>query len=218
MLRDLRINRVFEGSSEIMRLLIAREALDQHLKQAMPLMDPGKSKKDKLPDALKAGKFYAGWLPQQAVGDGIKPRGYHEFGKLARHLRWAERAARRLAVESFYAMSRYGAGLEYRGHLLGRMVDIGAEVFAVSAACVYADTLSRETPARREEAFELADLFCRQARRRADALFHSLHDNDDKFNYAAAQKTLEGRYAWLEDGLLDPADAPLTAKSAAGVA
>jgi alkylation response protein AidB-like acyl-CoA dehydrogenase len=209
MIRDLRINRVFEGSSEIMRLLIAREALDQHLKQAMPLMDPNKPARDKAVDALKAGKFYAGWLPKQAVGESINPRAYHEFGSLARHLRWAERSSRRLALESFYAMSRYGAGLEFRGHLLGRIVDIGSEVFAVSAACVYADTLGREDPERKAEAFELADLFCRQARRRADELFHALHDNDDRFSYKAAQKVLDGRYEWLEEGLLDPADAPL---------
>jgi alkylation response protein AidB-like acyl-CoA dehydrogenase len=208
MLRDLRINRVFEGSSEIMRLLIAREALDQHLKAAMPLMDPSKSKKEKAPEAMKAARFYGGWLPKQAIGEGMKPGAYHEFGPLARHLRWAERASRRLALETFYAMSRYGAGLEYRGHLLGRMVDVGAEVFAVSAACVYADTIGRETPERKGEAYELADLFCRQARRRADALFHSLHDNDDRFNYRAAQKALDGRYAWLEEDILDPADAP----------
>ena len=208
MLRDLRINRVFEGSSEIMRLLIAREALDQHLKQAMPLMNPNLSTRDKANEALKVGRFYAGWLPQKAVGEGNRPGAYAEFGSLAKHLRWAERAARRLALETFYAMSRYGTGLEYRGHLLGRMVDIGAEVFAVSAACVYADTIGREDTRRQAEALKLADLFCHQARRRAHALFQSLHDNDDTFNYKAAQEVLDGRYIWLEEGLLDPADAP----------
>jgi hypothetical protein len=174
-------------------------------------MDPNTSPREKAGPALKAGRFYAGWLPQQAVGEGLRPGAYNEFGTLARHLRWAERASRRLALETFYAMGRYGAALEFRGHLLGRMVDIGAEVFAVAAACVYADTLGREDPERRDEAFELADLFCRQARRRADALFRSLHDNDDTFNYRAAQKVLDGRYAWLEDGLLDPADAAVSA-------
>jgi alkylation response protein AidB-like acyl-CoA dehydrogenase len=215
MIRDLRINRVFEGSSEIMRLLIAREALDQHLKAAGPLLDPEKSARDKAVEALKAGRFYGGWLPKQAIGEGMNPRAYGEFGSLARHVRWAERASRRLALETFYAMSRYGSGLEHRGHMLGRMVDIGAEVFAVSAACVYADTLGREGPERKTEAYELADLFCRQARRRADALFHSLHENDDRFNYKAAQKVLEGRYSWLEDGILDPADAPNATRLAA---
>jgi alkylation response protein AidB-like acyl-CoA dehydrogenase len=215
MIRDLRINRVFEGSSEIMRLLIAREALDQHLKAAGPLLDPSKSKREKAGEAVKVGRFYAGWLPQQAIGAGMRPGAFHEFGSLATHLRWAERASRRLALETFYAMSRYGAGLEYRGHLLGRMVDIGAEVFAVSAACVYADTLGRDGAERRAEAYELADLFARQARGRADALFRSLHENDDRFNYRAAQNVLEGRYGWLEGGLLDPADAPAAVAMAA---
>jgi alkylation response protein AidB-like acyl-CoA dehydrogenase len=208
MIRDLRINRVFEGSSEIMRLLIAREALDQHLKAAGGLLDPRRSPRDKAGDVLKAAGFYATWLPKQAVGAGSSPRGYHEFGPLAGHLRWAERASRRLAVETFYAIGRNGTGLEFRGHLLGRLVDIGSEVFAVAAACVYADTLAREDEERRDEAFELADLFCRQARRRAQILFESLHANDDRFNYDAAQKVLEGRYEWFEAGLLDPADAP----------
>lgn len=208
MIRDLRINRVFEGSSEIMRLLIAREALDQHLKAAGGLLDPKRSARDKAGDALKAGAFYGRWVPQQLAGQVSRPGRYDEFGVLARHLRWTERSARRLALESFYAMGRYGVGLEHRGHMLGRMVDIGAELFAISAACVYADTIAKETPERRDAAYELADLFSRQARRRAEGLFRSLHDNDDTFNYRAAQRTLEGRYGWLEDGLLDPADAP----------
>jgi alkylation response protein AidB-like acyl-CoA dehydrogenase len=208
MLRDTRINRVFEGSSEIMRLLIAREALDQHLKAAGGLMDPSRSKKDKVGDAVKAAGFYGRWLPQQLIGSGMRPGAYSEFGALAQHLRWTERSSRRLARETFYAMARYQARLEKRGHLLGRLVDIGAELFAVAAACVYADTLGRDSAERKTEAYELADLFCTQARRRAEDLFDALHDNDDSSNYAAAQKALDGRYDWLEAGILDPADAP----------
>jgi hypothetical protein len=91
--------------------------------------------------------------------------------------------------------------------VLGRIVDIGAELFAISSAVVYADTLRREHPRRSAEATELADLFCRQARRRADGLFDDLFDNDDTDAYALAQGVLGGRFEWVEEGIVDPADA-----------
>ena len=53
-------------------------------------------------------------------------------------------------------------------------VDIGAELFAIASAVVYADTIKRESPERGESAYELADLFATQARRRVDDLFRSV--------------------------------------------
>jgi alkylation response protein AidB-like acyl-CoA dehydrogenase len=214
-MRDMRINRIFEGSTEIMHLLIAREAVDQHLEVAGEILEGDGSLAEKAKIGVQAAKFYAKWLPQLAVGEGVKPGSYDEFGSLATHLRYAERASRKLARSTFYAMGRWQAGLEKRQSFLGRIVDIGAELFAIASAVVYADTIRREHPERAEEAFELADLFCTQARRRADGLFHDLWANDDQDAYAAAQRVLSGRYAWLEEGVADPAgahgDAPLVA-------
>ena len=74
----------------------------------------------------------------------------------------------------------------------------------------YADTIGREHPQRKAEAFELAELFSRQAKRRADRLFHALWANDDDTAYAAAQQMLDGRYTWLEHGVIDPSgDGPM---------
>src|SRR3712207_1809779 len=113
-------------------------------------------------------------------------------------------------------MGRYQARLEQKGHLLGRIVDIGAELYAMACACVYADTIGREQPERRQEAVELADLFCGQARRRADRLFAELWDNDDDARYRAAQQVLSGRYEWFESDVLDPAgDGPMMPPHAA---
>jgi alkylation response protein AidB-like acyl-CoA dehydrogenase len=210
MLRDMRINRIFEGSTEIMHLLIAREAVDQHLKVAGDLVLGDVGLADKARAAAKAGAFYARWFPTLATGPGQDPRSFSEFGRLARHLRYVERHSRKLARSTFYAMGRYQARLEQKGVLLGRIVDIGAELYGIACACVYADTLGRERPDRKQEAVELADLFCGQARRRADRLFAELWDNDDAGQYAAAQRVLSGRYAWFEDDVLDPAgDGPL---------
>ncbi len=204
LLRDARINRIFEGSSEIMKLLIAREAVDEHLKVAGAIVDPDVAVKDKARAALGAGKFYARWLPKLAVGSGQNPNAYSEFGSLAEHLRFAERSSRKLARSTFWGMSRWQAKLERKQAFLGRLVDIGAELFAMTASCVHARTIAEEEASKGETAYELADLFCQQARRRVDQLFHDLWQNDDEDGYATAQKVLDDRYVWFEDGVLDP--------------
>src|SRR4051794_33472718 len=78
LLRDMRINRIFEGSTEIMHLLIAREAVDQHLTAAGSVLDPQTAIADKLRDAVKAGGFYASWFPRLAVGEGQNPSSFAE--------------------------------------------------------------------------------------------------------------------------------------------
>ena len=215
-LRDMRINRIFEGSTEIMHLLIAREAVDRHLEVAGEILEGDGDLKVKARAAVQAGRFYAKWLPQLAIGEGQKPGAYEAYGELAGHLRFVERNSRKLARSTFYAMGRWQAKLEKRQAVLGRIVDIGAELFAISSAVVYADTIRSEQPERAAEARELADLFCKQAERRTAALFDALWHNEDIENYALAQKVLDGRYTFLEEGIADPSGAgPMVASEAA---
>src|SRR3954464_1957193 len=160
LLRDMRINRIFEGSTEIMHLLIAREAVDQHLAVAGDILDPETALGDKAKAAVGAAKFYAGWLPTLVHGEGQNPKAFDGFGTLAKHLRYAERHSRKLARSTFGLMGRHQASLEQKGALLGRVVDIGAQLYAIARACVYAPTIGRREPAHREQAYELAELFC----------------------------------------------------------
>jgi hypothetical protein len=102
-------------------------------------------------------------------------------------------------------MSRWQGGLEKKQSFLGRIVDIGAELYAIASACVYAQTLQAQDPSNAAQYAELADLFCTQARRRVDRLFHDLWFNDDATNYDAAMRVLDGRYTAFEADLLDPA-------------
>jgi len=205
MLRDMRINRIFEGSSEIMKLMIAREAVDQHLAIAGDIIDKNVPLGGKAKTALKAGQFYAAWLPKLAVGAGQSPRSYAEFGRLAQHLRFVERSSRKLARSTFYGMSRWQGKLEQKQHWLGRIVDIGCELFAMAASVVRAEMLAQDDPANADAVRELAGIFCDQAQRRVDQLFTDLWANDDKKNYAAAQKVLAGRFQFAEAGVVDPA-------------
>jgi alkylation response protein AidB-like acyl-CoA dehydrogenase len=204
--RDLRINRIFEGSSEIMRLLIAREAVDAHLSAAGDLANPKADIRQKAKAAAGASGFYAKWLPQLVFGEGQRPTAYREFGNLATHLRFVERSARKLARNTFYGMARWQAAMEQKQGFLGRVVDIGAELFAMAAACVRAEAQRVDDRARGEQSYELADAFCQQATLRVEALFDALWTNTDGTDAQLAANVLKGRYTWLEEGIIDQSE------------
>ncbi|MEE1756890.1 acyl-CoA dehydrogenase family protein [Streptomyces sp. SP18CS02] len=221
LLRDMRINRIFEGSTEIMHLLIAREAVDAHLSVAGDIIDPDKSLGDKARAGAQAGAFYARWLPKLVAGPGQLPRSYGEFhpaghADLSPHLRYVERSARRLARATFMGMARWQGRMETKQGFLGRIVDIGAELFAMSAACVRAEML-RTSGDHGHEAYQLADAFCRQSRLRAEELFGRLWSNTDDLDRTVVRNVLAGRYTWLEEGVLDASgDGPWIADATPG--
>ena len=201
MLRDFRINLIFEGSSEIMRLFIAREAVDTHLKVAGALADPDAAFGARAKGLLRAAIHYAWWYPTRWVGWSFWPK-YSAFGKLGRHVRYVERTSRRLARNLFHAIVRFGPALEKRQSVLARLVDIGAELFAMSAACVKAQALRSskraEDRAHAQQAMDLAELFCRMGRRRIEDRFDRLFDNEDEDTYKLARRILDNEYTWLE--------------------
>jgi alkylation response protein AidB-like acyl-CoA dehydrogenase len=204
MMRDMRINRIFEGSSEIMRLFIAREAVDAHLSAAGKLVEPGVPAAQRARAAARAGGFYARWLPTLMTGEGQRPGAYAEFGPLAEHLRYVERASRKLARATFYGMARWQAKLERKQGFLGRIVDIGAELFAISATCARAQLDATSGTEHGPVAAELAKVFCAQARQRAEELFAQLWHNTDAIDAVLARHVLSGRYTFVEEGIVDP--------------
>ncbi|MEM7585914.1 MAG: acyl-CoA dehydrogenase family protein [Acidobacteriota bacterium] len=195
LMRDYRINKIFEGSSEIMHLFMAREAVDKHLQVAGAMIDPEKSPADKLQELPKIAAFYAGWYPTRWLGS-VKT--FSEFGPFAGHLRFVERSTRRLSREIFHGMMVHQAGMQNKQGFLFRVVDIANELFAISATVSRAHAMRVRGDAKSREAAELADLFCRQARRKVKRLFTDLWSNDDVRKYKVGQGVLAGRQLWLE--------------------
>lgn len=200
MMRDARINTIFEGSSEIMRLFIAREALDPHLKAAGNVLNSKLSLGKRFVAGIKALGFYGVWYPKQlwpfafTAGRGLDP-------KLRRHVRWARRRARRLARRLFHAMVTNGPALEREQIMLGDFVDIGTELFAIAATCSRAQSMMNDgTP--RSEVLPLAEFFCNESRSKIDRSFAHLRRNNNRAGYRLARSILDGNYPWLENGLV----------------
>jgi len=201
LMRDFRINLIFEGSSEIMHLFMAREAVDKHLQIAGTMIDPEKGIGEKLAAFPKIASFYAGWYLGRWFGWGRWPR-YSRFGLLATHLRFVERKCRKLAREIFHGMTVYQGKMQRKQAFLFRAVDVACELFAMAATISRAQRLADSGSTDASGARELADLFCRNSSRRVDHLFHSLWSNDDAVKYEVGQNVLEKEHAFAEKGIV----------------
>ena len=196
-LRDARINTIIEGSTEIMHLFIAREALDPHLHLGQDVFNSKSSLGQKIRGFFKMAGFYAWWYPRQwlTVGAWLK---YGDLRPLASHYRFVERSAHRLARSIFHAMARFQLGLERQQVLLAHLVEIGTGLFAMAVTCSKALSLAEK----KTNAVELADLFCRYQRKEIRRHFQALFDRDDRFAYALAGRYLKGEFTWLEEGIV----------------
>ena len=199
-LRDCRVNTIFEGSSEIMRLFIAREALDPHLKVGGAIFNTQLPMSERAKAVVSSGKFYAGWYPRQWMLNGAgKIDNLHPT--LQGHVDYAARTSKRLARGLFHAMARFGPKLDREQLLLSRFVGIATELFAISATCSYAQWLLGESkPA--DEILAVADYFCRSARMRIDHHFAGTARNVDRRGYALVQDLLAGKHELLREGIV----------------
>jgi alkylation response protein AidB-like acyl-CoA dehydrogenase len=199
-LRDCRVNVIFEGSSEIMRLFIAREALDPHLKVGGAIFNTTLPMSERSKAVFTSGKFYAGWYPRQWFSTGAgKIDNLHR--DLQCHVDYAARTSKKLARGLFHAMARFGPKLDREQLLLSRFVGIATELFAISATCSYAQyKIDRGESA--DEVLSVANYFCNSARSRIDHHFAGTSRNADKRGYQLTQELLAGKHASLRDGIV----------------
>ncbi|HAT09850.1 MAG TPA: DNA polymerase II [Planctomycetes bacterium] len=194
MMRDCRINMIIEGTSEIMRLYLAREAMDPHLRLAADVIRPGVPTGVKMRAGAKLAAHYSAWYASQWFNAGLWHH-HNEMGGLAGHYQYIESGAHRMARSMFHHMGMYRDKLERRQLILGRLMDIGTDLFAMAATCSYARHLGTDAAER------LADHFCREAIRRIESTYRELAANHDPVTNQVGKSVLAGDMRWLEEGV-----------------
>lgn len=202
-MRDARVARIFEGSTEIMHLIMAREALDTHFSLAMPIMKPKPGQKEStFALIMKAVKFYASWYPKQWLPSGVDFNTKHLNGANQDHLAFVARTAKKLARGIFHTMVKYGPKLEFEQLILANFVDIGVDLFTMASSLAYAEAYLAQNPGDQSPQ-ELADLYCSNARKRIAENFRAVKKNhNNKFNKVGSG-LMEGRYRWLINDIID---------------
>src|SRR5881275_3190286 len=199
-LRDCRINMIFEGSSEIMRLFIAREALDPHLKVGGAIFNTQLPMAERARAVFTSGKFYAGWYPKQWFS-GSAGNLDKLHADLREHVQFGATTSKKLARGLFHAMMRFGPKLDREQLLLSRFVGIATELFAMSATCSFAQSkIDTGTPA--DEVLPVADYFCRSTRMKIEHHFAGAAHNADKRGYNLVQNLLAGKHGTLREGIV----------------
>lgn len=199
-MRDCRINMILEGSTEIMHLFLAREAMDPHLKRMSEMMSKKIGTGQKVKLGLKTLGFYLKWYPKQLFGSLFKSS-YRDLGPLSKQFSYIEGTSHQLARKLFNYMAAYREKLEPRQHILNRLTEIGTELFAMAATCSYALYMQKQKSGDNSP-IELAEYFCALARRRIEGHFKTLSDNDDREGNALAKDVIYGNMKWLEDGIV----------------
>lgn len=198
-MRDSRLNTIVEGSSEIMHLFIAREALDSHIKRMKFILDPKVSGSQKIKPALSLALHYFWWYLRLWTPT-LWPTQRKLTKPLNSHMRFVTKTAKKLARKLFQKAIFLQQKLALKQNTLNRLVDIGTELFVISCVCSYAESLHSHKKA--ENCLELADFFCRQARGRIEGSFRELNRNQDRLSNLISKKVLADEYEWLETDII----------------
>jgi len=180
-----------------MRLLLAREALDPHLKAAGAVLNSRLPLMVRLKAALGAGLFYAKWYPKQWLPTfNSGPRGCSS--SVRKYLRFVAKTSKKLSRKLFHSMLRYGPALDKQQMLLGRLTEIGTELFVISACAIRIDSMIKDNPENTSEYLELMDVVFSESKIKIKNNFSGMSNNNDKKNYSFAKKILGGTFKFLE--------------------
>ncbi len=197
--RDARINRIFEGTNEVLRLFIALSAMNDVGTQ---LRELSSSLRGVFDDPIKGfGVMSAYALRRAALATGLGG-GKRSFTKLEAPLADAaaifEQCTRALATATDRILRKHGKHIIGKQFASSRLANIMIDLFVLASVMsrVNASVLAKGTAGAARE-LEILHAFMHQARRRIDDALARVDDNDDETIKSLADFVVEQeKFPW----------------------
>lgn len=180
MLRDSRINRIFEGANEVLRLFIALNGVQG---PAEALKEVGSALRRPLRNLGLLSGYAASRLRSMVGATATVDVTLDE--RLEKHKEYFEKHVRELRAATDRAIMRHRGQIVDRQFVLERLANMAIELFASAATISRTQSIiEREGPDQSDVAVQLCGLFCVESGRRFRDARNSLDSSEDSVDDA----------------------------------
>ncbi len=198
-LRDCRINRIFEGTNEVLRLFVALTAMND---VGSELKDVSASVKGIFDDPIKGFGVLSDYARRRAaIATGVGQRSTTFPGLSAEVAPVGEafvEATRKLAAATDRLLRKHGKGIIGKQFASKRLADIMIDLFVLAAVMSRVNTaIERDGADATQREQDILHVFSRHALRRIEGCFARIDDNEDEAIKALAADVLEAEgFRW----------------------
>lgn len=200
LVRDAEMYRIGEGATDILRPFVAREALNMHLERAKDYLDERMSPARRMSELARLIRFYVLWYARLWMPRRLPSQGLLQHPKVRSHLRFVERASRRLARAVLYTVLWHRQALRDEQGRQSRIEMVGEDLLLIAVTSLYAQQQQR---AAGMGVWDLAEEVFREASLRVKHQIRELLLNHDTPPTILGTKALSGIYPSLSKGIIE---------------